>query len=46
MVTVNYVGASQGTGSWIQQLRLGTDGEFIDEWPHGFFEERLDDWLG
>ncbi|MCL0030952.1 DUF3696 domain-containing protein [Dehalococcoidia bacterium] len=24
-------------------LRLDDDGDFLDEWPHGFFEERLSD---
>lgn len=33
-------------GSTISQLRLDDDGEFIDSWPHGFFEERFDDLFG
>jgi len=28
-------------GSEVKELRLGDDGEFIDDWPHGFFAERL-----
>jgi len=28
-------------GSNVQQLRLDEDGDFIDEWPGGFFPERL-----
>lgn len=26
-------------GSWCHQLRLDSEGDFIDEWPEGFFEE-------
>jgi energy-coupling factor transporter ATP-binding protein EcfA2 len=33
-------------GSRILPLRLDEHGEFLDEWPDGFFEERLDDLLG
>lgn len=33
-------------GSSISQLRLDNDGEFIDPWPDGFFEERFDDLFG
>jgi predicted ATPase len=29
------------TGSTVTQLRLDEDGDFIDEWPGGFFPERL-----
>ena len=27
----------------MQQLRLNDSGDFLDEWPEGFFEERLDE---
>lgn len=27
------------TGSYVQQLGIDKDGDFIDEWPGGFFEE-------
>ena len=30
-----------GTGSSARRLRLDDDGRFIDEWPGGFFAERL-----
>lgn len=43
LVRVLYVGNSQGVGSWIEEIPLGERGEFLEEWPHGFFEERLDE---
>lgn len=43
-VSVLYVGASQGVGSWIQELPLKESGEFAEEWPSGFFEERFEEW--
>ena len=42
-VQVLYVGADSD-GSWIRTLQIGEDGHFQDEWPHGFFEERYDEW--
>ncbi|MFV1964547.1 MAG: DUF3696 domain-containing protein [Pirellulaceae bacterium] len=30
----------------IQRLRLDEEGEFIDEWPHGFFEESYNEVFG
>ena len=42
MVAVHYVG-NTSEGPQITQMRIGSDGEFIDEWPAGFFEERLDE---
>ena len=38
-VSVIYVDPQVDTGSKIELLRLGEDGEFIDDWPKGFFEE-------
>ena len=40
-VSVLYVGPdpAEGTGSTITPLRLNEDGEFMDAWPDGFFEE-------
>jgi hypothetical protein len=32
-----------GSGSYVNHLRLDDDGEFIDEWPGGFFEERFNE---
>ncbi|KXV60047.1 hypothetical protein AD948_06470 [Acetobacter senegalensis] len=37
-VTVLYVQPTD-EGSQVLHLRLDTDGEFLDEWPNGFFEE-------
>ncbi len=41
-VAVNYV-SNTPDGPSITQLRIGPDGEFIDEWPAGFFEEQSDE---
>lgn len=30
----------------IRELRVGSDGEFIDEWPNGFFEEDFNEIVG
>lgn len=30
----------EGTGSRIMELSVDTEGEFVDEWPDGFFPER------
>jgi predicted ATPase len=38
-VSVLYVEPNPTGGSSINYLRIGEDGEFIDEWPGGFFEE-------
>lgn len=37
-VSVLYVSRDEH-GSWCSPLRLDSDGDFIDEWPGGFFEE-------
>ncbi|MDY0061160.1 MAG: DUF3696 domain-containing protein, partial [Myxococcota bacterium] len=38
-VSILYVRPTGERGSEILQLRLDDDGEFLDEWPDGFFEE-------
>jgi predicted ATPase len=38
-VSVLYVDSKERTGSTVQELELDEDGEFLDEWPDGFFEE-------
>ena len=38
-VSVLYVRPQGSDGSTIQQLRLDENGDFIDHWPDGFFEE-------
>lgn len=46
LVAVNYVDQSPDGRTRVQEVRLDADGDFIDAWPGGFFEERLDDILG
>jgi predicted ATPase len=41
-LSVNYVESKNGR-SIIKRLRVDTDGDFIDRWPNGFFEERYDE---
>jgi len=43
-VSVLYVSRGE-SGSTVERLRLDDDGEFIDEWPGGFFPERLKELL-
>ena len=38
-VSVLYVNPQGAEGSTIQKLRLDEDGDFIDSWPDGFFDE-------
>ena len=38
-VSVIYVDLQKGEGSKIEILRLDENGEFMDDWPRGFFEE-------
>ena len=30
----------------MKHLRLDSDGDFLDQWPDGFFDERLDELFG
>jgi hypothetical protein len=46
MVQVIYVDSSSDGESKVQALRLDDSGEFIDEWPTGFFEERYEEIFG
>lgn len=32
--------------TWLHEIRIGSDGEFIDRWPKGFFDERDEDIFG
>jgi hypothetical protein len=45
-VSVLYVDPVEGHGSVIRQLRLDSRGEFLDRWPHGFFEETYQEVFG
>ena len=38
-VSINYVNSIKGGFSVVSELRLDVEGDFIDEWPNGFFEE-------
>lgn len=42
-VAVIYVSSDDQGGSHAQRLRLDEDGFFIDEWPQGFFPERIEE---
>ena len=41
-ICVLYVNPGKG-GSRVARLRLNEQGDFVDEWPHGFFEEAFDE---
>lgn len=42
-VSVIYIDRGRSGPATVRQLRLSDDGEFLDQWPGGFFEERLDE---
>lgn len=44
-VAVLYVD-HDGESATVKRLRLGSNGEMLDPWPEGFFDESLDDLLG
>lgn len=45
-LAVLYVEPKPGGTSTVKHLRLAKDGEFIDRWPSGFFEERWEELFG
>lgn len=45
-VSILYVERIEGRGSVVTPLRLDESGDFIDEWPGGFFEDGFDDIFG
>jgi tRNA1(Val) A37 N6-methylase TrmN6 len=45
-VSILYVDQDPDGNTSVQSLRLNSDGEFLDEWPHGFFDERLEELFG
>ena len=45
-VSIVYVDATPGGEARVRRLHLDEDGSFIDEWPHGFFSERMDELFG
>jgi predicted ATPase len=42
-IKVLYIDIDSAGQATSQELRLDEDGHFIDEWPHGFFSERVDE---
>ena len=45
-VCVLYVDQNEDGSTRVQRLRLDEDGDFIDEWPDGFFDERMEELFG
>ncbi|MBY0287276.1 MAG: DUF3696 domain-containing protein [Mycobacteriaceae bacterium] len=45
-VSVLYVDQDASGHTEVKKLRLDDDGDFVDEWPHGFFDERFDELFG
>jgi predicted ATPase len=39
-ISVLYFDPQQDGSTKVRKIRLTEDGEFIDRWPRGFFEER------
>jgi type I restriction-modification system DNA methylase subunit len=46
LVSVIYVDQDRNGNATAQTLRLNAEGDFLDEWPNGFFDERLDEMFG
>ena len=44
-VVVLYIWKDPEHGSRVAHMKITSDGDFEDRWPHGFFEERTDEWL-
>ena len=45
-VSLIYVDQRPAIGSVIEVIRLDEDGDFVDEWPDGFFEEGYAELMG
>lgn len=45
MISVLYVD-SDHDGTYVSKIRLDSRGDFLDMWPDGFFEERMDELFG
>ena len=39
-VSILYFDRAKDGSTKVKRLRVSSDGEFMDRWPHGFFEER------
>ncbi|MCW3159472.1 AAA family ATPase [Micropruina sonneratiae] len=45
-VAVLYVDNNTENGASVRRIRLGAQGELLDPWPTGFYDDRLEDVLG
>lgn len=45
-VAVVYIDQDQEGRAVVTRLRLDAEGSFLDEWPHGFFDDRLTEMFG
>ena len=45
-VCVVHVGPDEANAAQLTEIRLSESGDFLDEWPNGFFEERFDELFG
>lgn len=45
-VSVLYVDQDERGAASVQRVRLGDQGEFLDPWPTGFFDDSLEDVMG
>jgi len=43
-VSIIFVGSENETGSWVKHIPILPSGELAEEWPGGFFTERIDEW--
>ena len=39
-VSINYISKDEN-GAKVNNLKIDAEGNFIDEWPDGFFDERI-----
>ena len=46
LVSIVYVDQDADGLATANQLRLNDRGEFLDEWPNGFFDDRLEELFG
>ncbi|PRB43000.1 hypothetical protein CQ020_05760 [Arthrobacter sp. MYb23] len=45
-VAVVYVDQTPSGEATVQRLRIDSNGDFLDEWPNGFFDDRLEEIFG
>ena len=45
-VAIIYVDQDRSGECIVKELRIDENGDFIDEWPHGFFEEQFNELFG